>query len=241
MTIRTVLATMLAALFAVSSPVLLGITPAAHAAECSSDPVTAVRGKDPLCDTPNGRTFTLLVDEAAPGDSVRFSGSGFVRDAGGGQTLSLKLNDVDIIGARIEADADGNVSGSVTLPDIETFRNYQEQYGSERWWVRVLVGSGRADGQDDAPAASLSDEFTLTVDLSASEDDSDTDSDDTDSDTESDDSDDSDTTTTSTTNTSGTLPKTGIEDHPVALAVGLLALVAAAAFGVDRRMRRRSA
>ncbi len=237
MILRSALAAMLAALASLVAPTLLGFAPLAHSAEgdCSSDPVTAVRGAEPLCDTPNGRTFTLLVNEAAPGDEIKFSGSGFVRTAGGGQTLSLKLNDVDVIGARIEADADGNVSGSVTLPDIETFRNYQEQYGAKRWWVRVLVGSGRADGQDDAPAASLSDEFTLTVDLA-----SDDDADDTTDDTTDDTSDETGTGTSPKTTSTATLPKTGVEDHPVLLAAGLLALLAFGAIGMDRRMRRRT-
>lgn len=140
--------------------------PSANAAECEG-PATGKRGKVPLCDLNPGdaRKFTLTTAKVKPGGKLKFTASGFVRDEGGGQTLTFKLNDIDIIGSGVEADADGNASGSITVPDIEVFKKYQREYGSERWWVRVLVGSGRSDGAPDLPAASIHDEFRLTTPL----------------------------------------------------------------------------
>lgn len=203
-------------------------SPSAHAADCEG-PATGVRGKKPLCDLNPGdaRKFTLTTAEAAPGGTVNFTASGFVRDEGGGQTLTFKFNDIDIIGSGVEADADGNASGSITLPDAAVFKKYQSEYGSDRWWIRVLVGSGRSDGAPDLPAASLHAEFTVTGLDGGSQ----TTPSSTSTPTTS-------TTPSSTTPSSGTLPKTGIEDHGVLLASGLAA-AALLALVVERRFRRR--
>lgn len=199
-------------------------SPSAYAA-CTG-PVDCERGKDPIPDTPNGRTFVLKTTSAAPGGTIEWTGTGFVRDAGGGQTLTFKLNDVDIIGSGVEADAEGNASGSVTLPDAAVFKKYQSDFGSEIWWVRVLVGSGRSDGEPDLPAASIHAKFELTgLDSNATTPSSST-------------SPTTSTTPSSTTPSSGTLPKTGIEDHGVLLASGLAA-AALLALVVERRFRRR--
>lgn len=91
--------------------------PAAHAQdEEECQPQTAPeRGKIPICDTPNGRTFELLDAEGEPaetigaetGGTIRFRASGYVRDdVTGGQSLTFKLNDIDIIGSE-DLDASG--------------------------------------------------------------------------------------------------------------------------------------
>lgn len=167
-----VLTGLLSAVLATGAVFALGTVSAttSYAVDCSNDPVTAVRGKDRMCDTPNGRTFTVSQTKVAPGATIDFTGTGFVRDAGGGQTLNIKLNDIDIVASRLEADASGKISGTITLPGKEVFDAYKSQYGAETFWLRVLVGTGRADGQADTPAASLSDSINveLTVDTTTS-------------------------------------------------------------------------
>lgn len=140
----------------------LGLVSApSYAADCEG-PATGERGKEPLCDLVVGdRKFKITKGKVKPGGTVKFKASGFVRDAGGGQTLTFKLNDIDIIGSGIEADAEGNASGKIKLPKSDVFNKYKAEYGSYKWWVRVLVGSGRADGEPDLPAASLHDRFKL--------------------------------------------------------------------------------
>lgn len=216
----------------------LALAPAAQSAapgSCASDPVTAQRGAEPLCDTPNGRTFALDVAEASPGSTVDFHGTGFVRDAGGGQTLTLKLNDIDIIGSRIEAAADGTVDAQVTLPSQEVFDAYAEQYGTKRWWVRVLVGSGRADGADDAPSASLSSEFTLPADATPGGGTEDGAEDDAAADETA-----GGAGTTGPGSPTGKLPEAGLGDHPGLVAGIGLAALALAVIGLERRFRRRT-
>lgn len=133
----------------------------AVAPECEG-PGGGNRGKVPACDViPGDRTFEVTSLEARPGGTIDFTASGFVRDAGGGQTLRFKLNDIDFVGPQLEADVDGNVSGSLTLPDAATFERYRAEYGSNRWWIRVLAGGFREDSASDAPNSSLHDEFTL--------------------------------------------------------------------------------
>lgn len=195
----------------------LVITPNAYAA-CTG-PVDCERGKDPIPDTANGRTFKLTTTSAAPGGTIQWTGTGFVRDAGGGQTLTFKLNDVNIIGSGEVANDDGTASGTITLPDAAVFEKYKADFGSEVWWIRVLVGAGRSDGDPDGPNSSLHAEFTLTDGASGTTPSA------------------SSSPTTSTT--TGTLPKTGIEDHGVLLATGGLAIAALLALVADRRIRRR--
>ncbi len=195
----------------------LVITPNAYAADCEG-PATGERGKKPLCELEVGdRKFTITTGEVAPGGTLSFTASGFTRDEGGGQTLTFKLNDIDIVGSGVEADAQGNASGSITLPDAAVFEKYKSEYGSDRWWIRVLVGSGRADGASDLPAASYYADFKLSDGTGGT----------------------TPTTSGTTPTTSGTLPKTGIEDHGVLLATGGLALAALLALAIDRRIRRR--
>ena len=224
-----ILTGLLSAVLATGAVFTLGTVTAStsYAANCSSDPVTAVRGKDRLCDTPNGRTFTVSQTKVAPGATIEFTGTGFVRDAGGGQTLNIKLNDIDIVASRLEADASGNISGTITLPGKEVFEAYKSQYGAETFWLRVLVGSGRADGQADTPAASLSDSVNVELTVAASASPSPSASPSTTASG-------SVNVTTEVTkqNTSGTnsaeLPKTGIEDSVpwlVVIALGALSLV----------------
>lgn len=151
--VLAVLALLLGSLGLVSAP--------AHAADCQ--PATSPdRGKIPVCDTPNGRTFMLTASKAAPGTKIGFTGTGFVRDQGGGQTLTFKLNDIDLIGSPVVANDDGTVTGSIRLPGVKVFKSYQRKYGSERWWVRVLVGVGRPDGEPDMPAATIHDGFKVS-------------------------------------------------------------------------------
>ncbi len=151
--VLAVLALLVASVGLVSAP--------SYAADCEG-PATGKRGKEPLCDLVVGdREFKLTKGKAKPGGTLKFKASGFVRDEGGGQTLTFKLNDIDIIGPSIEADADGNAKGTIKLPKAEVFNKYKAEYGSYKWWVRVLVGSGRPDGQPDLPAASLHDRFRL--------------------------------------------------------------------------------
>ncbi len=132
----------------------------AYAEDCQPASSPEARGKIPVCDTPNGRTFELSVSSAAAGGTVDFEGTGFVRELGGGQTLMFKLNDQGFIGPKIVANDDGTVSGTLQLPGAGTFEQYRRDYGSERWWIRVLVGGAV---EDDGPNSSLHDGFDLIV------------------------------------------------------------------------------
>ncbi|WP_062217605.1 LPXTG cell wall anchor domain-containing protein [Streptomyces sp. NBRC 109706] len=124
--------------------------------DCQSDPTTAIRGRLPLCGNPAGRTVTITSGPVAPGGTVTFTGTGFVRDVDGrGQTVNLRFNDVDLIGGSFVADDEGNLSGEVTIPDQATLDAYRSEYGAERFWLRFLTGAAATDGEDDAPARSL--------------------------------------------------------------------------------------
>ncbi len=200
--------------------------PSPNATDTSSEPAVPAGGEpDEPC--------------VKPGGTVQFNASGFVRDAGGGQTLTFKLNDIDIIGSQ-EADASGNASGTIKLPAAKVFKKYETEYGSYKWWVRVLVGSGRPDGATDLPAASYHDGFKLVADLDAIPAPSPSSSPTTASTTPA-----ATGTTSGTSGTtpaaSGTLPNTGIEDHGVLLVTTGLALAALLALVIDRRLRRRTA
>lgn len=202
-------------------------TPSAQAA-CTD------RGVNPLPELKAGeRSFELLDTEAEAGGSIRFKVGGFVRDAGGGQTLNFKLNDVDptLAASQSKADDLGNLEGTVTLPSAEEFRGLAK-CGAKKWWVRVLVGAG---AENDMPAASYYREFTLTTDLG----DTTPDPSSSPSAVPSTSTTTTPTTTSTTPTSSGTLPKTGIEDHGVLLVTSGLALAALLALFLDRRLRRR--
>lgn len=132
----------------------------AYAEDCQPASSPEARGKIPVCDTPNGRTFELSVSRAAAGGTIDFEGTGFVSDLGGGQTLTFKFNDIGYIGTPVRANDDGTVTGTLQLPDAGTFERYRSEYGSERWWIRVLVGGAVPN---DGPNSSLHDGFDLIV------------------------------------------------------------------------------
>lgn len=64
--------------------------------------------------------------KVAPGATIDFTGTGFVRDAGGGQTLNIKLNDIDIVASASpspSASPSTTASGSVNVTTEVTKQN----------------------------------------------------------------------------------------------------------------------
>ncbi|MFT3855485.1 MAG: hypothetical protein QM733_22560 [Ilumatobacteraceae bacterium] len=119
------------------------------------------RGNDPLPEVPAGRSITLTNASVAPGGQVSFTGTGFVNDCATGQTVTVKLNDIDILGTATARD-DGTVTGSVTIPSAAASLGYS------KYWLRFLVGSGATTcNGGDAPPASLFRTFELTTASSA--------------------------------------------------------------------------
>ncbi|MFV0309868.1 MAG: hypothetical protein ACK5OX_19230 [Desertimonas sp.] len=116
------------------------------------------RGADPLPEVGTDRiSISLSNTSVEPGGQVSFTGSGFINDCGAGQTVTVKLNDIDILGTAT-ARADGSLSGSVTIPPAV------QSLGYPRYWLRFLVGTGaNACNGADQPIGSLFREFTLTV------------------------------------------------------------------------------
>jgi hypothetical protein len=107
-------------------------------------------GATPVPDNPNGRSVTLSPTSVAPGGTVSFSGTGYVNDGGTGQTVTVKLNDVDILGT-FEADNSGGLSGSVAIP---------ASLEPGEYWLRFLSGAGKPN---DMPISSIHATFTLTA------------------------------------------------------------------------------
>jgi hypothetical protein len=107
-------------------------------------------GATPVPDNPNGRSVTLSPTSVAPGGTVSFTGTGYVNDGGTGQTVTVKLNDVDILGT-FEAAASGALSGSVTIP---------ASLEPGEYWLRFLAGAGKPN---DMPISSVHATFTLTA------------------------------------------------------------------------------
>lgn len=216
--------------------------------ECQSNPATAVRGKTPLCGNAAGRTVTITSGPVAPGGTVTFSGTGFVRDVDGkGQTLNVRFNDVDLIGGSFTADDAGNVTGSVTIPSQAVLDTYRTEYGAERFWLRFLVGSGAPDASDDSPARSLHAyiEITETPGSGGTDDTGGTGGTGGTSTTGTGNGGTTNGTTggSGTTNggttTAGQLPQTGIEDSPAVLWAGALVLGAGGLVLLERTIRSR--
>ena len=114
------------------------------------NPLT-VHGRAPVTDSPNGRAVTLIDPAAEPGGTIRFTGTGYVNANGTGQTVTVKLNDVDILGT-FEASADGAISGSVPIPASLS--------PGSAYWLRFLAGAGKPD---DMPATSLHVDISVTA------------------------------------------------------------------------------
>ncbi len=105
-------------------------------------------------DSAEGARVQLTTTAVTAGAPLEFSGSGFVAEKGGGQVVTVKIDDTKVAGA-FEADAAGNVAGTITAP---------AEPGSH--WLRFLAGSGGPSGQGSGgqpPARSLTADFTVTA------------------------------------------------------------------------------
>lgn len=174
------------------------------------------RGNEPLPEVPNGRSITLTNASTAAGGQVSFTGTGFVNSCGTGQTVTVKLNDIDILGTATAHD-DGTVTGSVTIPSAAASLGYS------KYWLRFLVGTGSTTcNGGDAPIASLFRAFELTASGSGA----------------------SATTTTvraagtTTTVAGGGLPSNGFDVRGAATPVIALAAIGVVLLLVQRRMAR---
>jgi len=109
----------------------------------------------PVGENPNGRTITLVDTSAEVGGTIRFTGTGYLATDGhgGGQLVTVKINDGDILGQAL-ADASGNLEGSVTVPSFVT--------PGGTYWLRFLAGAGQAD---DMPPSSIFAYFTVAGDV----------------------------------------------------------------------------
>ncbi|QOC90126.1 LPXTG cell wall anchor domain-containing protein [Micromonospora craniellae] len=106
---------------------------------------------NPRPSNPQGATVSLAADSATAGGTLRYTGTGFVNEGGRGQIVTIKLDDVDILGTVTASDS-GAISGTVTIPAATPPGSH---------WLRFLAGSGR---EDDGPARSLaSSEFTVSA------------------------------------------------------------------------------
>ncbi|GAA0811232.1 hypothetical protein [Spirilliplanes yamanashiensis] len=96
----------------------------------------------PRPSNPQGATVSLAASTARAGATLRFSGTGWKNQAGRGQVVTIKLDDVDIL-RDVTASDSGAISGSVTIP---------ARTGTGQHWLRFLAGSG---AENDGPARSL--------------------------------------------------------------------------------------
>jgi hypothetical protein len=111
-------------------------------------PVTAA----PRPSVPKGATVTLAATTVQAGKTIRFTGTGWVNDAGRGQIVTIKLDDVDILKDLTATDA-GAISGTVTIPKATKT--------SGTHWLRFLAGSGREGDDPNRTLASAL--FTVTA------------------------------------------------------------------------------
>ncbi len=105
-------------------------------------------------DDPEGASVQIASASVTPGGTVAFTGSGFIATGGGGQVVTVKLDDTSVAGT-FTADAGGTISGTVTAPT-----------STGTHWLRFLAGSGGPSGQGGGaqpPARSLSADFTVTA------------------------------------------------------------------------------
>lgn len=105
----------------------------------------------PRPSNPKGATVSLAAGSVKAGATLRFTGTGWRNDAGRGQVVTIKLDDVDIL-RDVTATDSGALSGSVTIP---------AKVGAGEHWLRLLAGSGAAN---DDPARTLASAmFTVTA------------------------------------------------------------------------------
>lgn len=91
-------------------------------------------------ENPVGAAVSIASTSVAPGGPIAFTGTGFVRaDGAGGQIVTIKLDDVTILGT-FPADATGAVSGTVAAPA-----------DPGEHWLRFLAGSGGSTGGPAQP------------------------------------------------------------------------------------------
>ncbi|MFB6398012.1 hypothetical protein [Polymorphospora lycopeni] len=106
---------------------------------------------EPRPSNPQGATVSLAATTVAAGQAIRFTGTGFVNEGERGQIVTIKLDDVDILGDVTASDS-GAISGAVTIPAGTPAGSH---------WLRFLAGSG---AENDGPARSLAtDQFTVTA------------------------------------------------------------------------------
>jgi hypothetical protein len=103
-------------------------------------------------ENPEGATVALVTTTVSAGDPVAFTGTGFVKTGGGGQIVTVKLDDDRILGT-FTADATGAVAGQVPAPST-----------AGEHWLRFLAGSGGTSGTSgEPPARSLIGDFTVAA------------------------------------------------------------------------------
>jgi hypothetical protein len=190
------------------------------AAGVAAAALVLITGTPALASTPRpsnagGATVKLGSSTVAAGKSIRFTGTGWVNTGKRGQVVTIKLDDVDILGEVTASDA-GAISGSVKIPAAT-------KAGGEHW-LRLLAGSGQ---ENDSPARSLASSYFAVTAASAGGTSSTSAS-----------SSAAAPAATSTTGSDGVLAKTGVDAGPwlggaVALPVAGLALLL-----IERRRRR---
>lgn len=103
-------------------------------------------------ENPEGATVALTAATVSAGDPIAFTGTGFVKTGGGGQIVTVKLDDDRILGT-FAADASGAVAGQVPAPSTP---------GAH--WLRFLAGSGGTSGTSgEPPARSLIGDFSVAA------------------------------------------------------------------------------
>lgn len=129
---------------------------AALACAVAVAPAAAVAAPVRPPENAEGATVALAATTVSAGDPLAFGGTGFVRTAGGGQIVTVKLDDDEIIGT-FTADASGAVSGQVPAPST-----------TGPHWLRFLAGSGGASGTSgEPPARSLIGDFSVAAPVAA--------------------------------------------------------------------------
>jgi hypothetical protein len=129
---------------------------AAIAGLTAAAPAAAVAAPLRPPENPEGATIAVATTTVGAGDPVAFAGTGFVRTGGGGQVVTVKLDDDRILGT-FTADATGAVAGQVPAPSAPG-----------EHWLRFLAGSGGTSGTSgEPPARSLIGDFAVAAPVAA--------------------------------------------------------------------------